>query len=409
MNSILNFYLESGFSIALLTLFYTLVLRQEKSFVFNRFYLISSVLLSLLIPFLRIDLDTIGSQTVGTTLLLDTVEFGNQLDQSTFLNPGLWIWLYTIVSSMLLFRIFYQVRKLLKHEGISVDHHDHRLITLRDSVEAYSFLNMIYLGDQIPEAERSAILAHERVHVMEKHSIDVLLFEIISAVLWINPIYYLLKRLARANHEFLADAHAVNGYNKEQYVKALASHAIQKQGLSLAHPFYTSSTLKRIKMIYRQNNKTMKIKQILPFGLAFALIVIFGCEDAAQQLSEQDDITAAKTISDYTMKDGAYDMVDVQPAPAGGMTEFYSYITQNLKYPTAAKEAGVEGRVFVQFILDESGNFKDVKAIKGIGSGCDKAAVEIVKNAPKWTPGLIDGKAVSVRMVLPISFHLGKG
>lgn len=105
--------------------------------------------------------------------------------------------------------------------------------------------------------------------------------------------------------------------------------------------------------------------------------------------------------------DEIFMVVEDQPEPQGGMGAFYEYVSKNLKYPSQARRMGIEGKVFVQFVVNTDGSLTDVKAIKGIGAGCDEAAVEVVKKAPKWKPGKQRGRAVRVRMVLPITFKLG--
>lgn len=105
--------------------------------------------------------------------------------------------------------------------------------------------------------------------------------------------------------------------------------------------------------------------------------------------------------------DEIFTIVEDQPAPKGGMGAFYEYVNKNIKYPSQARRMGVEGRVFVQFVVDKNGNLTDVQAVKGIGAGCDEEAVRVIKNAPKWKPGKQRGKAVRVRMILPITFKLG--
>jgi periplasmic protein TonB len=105
--------------------------------------------------------------------------------------------------------------------------------------------------------------------------------------------------------------------------------------------------------------------------------------------------------------DEVFTIVEDQPTPQGGMQAFYKYVGKNLKYPSQARRMGIEGRVFVQFIVDKDGSLNDVQVIKGIGAGCDDEAVRILKAAPKWKPGKQRGRPVRVRMVLPIQFKLG--
>ncbi|CAN5293369.1 hypothetical protein BH23BAC1_BH23BAC1_29250 [soil metagenome] len=101
-----------------------------------------------------------------------------------------------------------------------------------------------------------------------------------------------------------------------------------------------------------------------------------------------------------------FSIVEDQPQPQGGFEAFYKYIQKNMNYPAQARRMGVEGKVYVQFVVDKDGSLNEVQAIKGIGAGCDEEAVRVVKAAPKWKPGKQRGRAVKVRMVVPITFRL---
>lgn len=104
--------------------------------------------------------------------------------------------------------------------------------------------------------------------------------------------------------------------------------------------------------------------------------------------------------------DGVYTVVENQPEPQGGLKTFYQHIGNNMRYPQQARQAGIEGKVFVQFVVDEYGQITQTKVLKGIGGGCDEEAMRVLKEAPEWTPGTANGHAVSVKMVIPITFHL---
>jgi len=105
--------------------------------------------------------------------------------------------------------------------------------------------------------------------------------------------------------------------------------------------------------------------------------------------------------------DEIFTIVEDQPAPIGGMAAFYEYIGKKLKYPAQARRMGIEGKVFVEFVVDKDGSITSVKAIKGIGAGCDEEAIRVIQAAPKWKPGKQRGRPVKVRMILPITFKLG--
>ncbi|MCK5371843.1 MAG: energy transducer TonB, partial [Cyclobacteriaceae bacterium] len=93
-------------------------------------------------------------------------------------------------------------------------------------------------------------------------------------------------------------------------------------------------------------------------------------------------------------------------SPVGGIKAFYDFVGANLRYPPRALRMGLEGRVFVEFVVEKDGSLTDIKVVKGIGGGCDDEAVRVISLAPKWNPGKQRGNAVRVRMVLPIMFKL---
>ena len=101
-----------------------------------------------------------------------------------------------------------------------------------------------------------------------------------------------------------------------------------------------------------------------------------------------------------------HDIVESMPEFPGGIEAFYKYVADEMDYPSAARRMGIEGRVYVQFIIDKDGSITEVNAVRGIGAGCDEEAELVLENAPKWIPGKQRGRAVKVRMILPITFRL---
>ncbi|MEE0917892.1 MAG: energy transducer TonB [Bacteroidales bacterium] len=109
-----------------------------------------------------------------------------------------------------------------------------------------------------------------------------------------------------------------------------------------------------------------------------------------------------------SVDDEVFVVVEEQAEFPGGLDSMYAYIHKNLKYPEAAKEKGIEGRVFVSFIIEKDGLISNVKLLRGIGGDCDEAAVKMVKNMPKWKPAKQRGKPVRCQFTLPIKFELPK-
>jgi TonB family protein len=119
------------------------------------------------------------------------------------------------------------------------------------------------------------------------------------------------------------------------------------------------------------------------------------------------DITAHKTSELEMIGEEIFTVVDDQPEPVGGMQAYYEYVAKNLSYPEEARKLGIEGRVFIEFIVSKDGSITNVKCIKGIGDLCDSEAVRVISNSPAWIPGKQKGGNVNVRMILPITFKLG--
>jgi TonB family protein len=101
-----------------------------------------------------------------------------------------------------------------------------------------------------------------------------------------------------------------------------------------------------------------------------------------------------------------YQMVEKAPMPIGGMEEWISYINSNIQYPALANEIGIEGNVYVSFVVNREGQIQETQILRGIGGGCDEEALRLIKEAPDWTPGTQDGQDVNVRIRLPIKFKL---
>ena len=99
-------------------------------------------------------------------------------------------------------------------------------------------------------------------------------------------------------------------------------------------------------------------------------------------------------------------VVESMPKFPGGEVALHKYLAENIRYPEMAKESGIQGRVFVTFVIEKDGSVTDVKVLRGIGGGCDEEAVRVVKNMPKWTPGKQRGKPVRVQFNLPVKFTL---
>jgi protein TonB len=104
--------------------------------------------------------------------------------------------------------------------------------------------------------------------------------------------------------------------------------------------------------------------------------------------------------------DQVFTIVEEQATPVGGYEAFYKYIQKNLEYPRQAKRMNVQGKVFLEFIVDKDGSITNVNVVRGIGAGCDEEAKRILMESPKWKPAKQRGRAVKQKMTFPINFRL---
>jgi TonB family protein len=117
---------------------------------------------------------------------------------------------------------------------------------------------------------------------------------------------------------------------------------------------------------------------------------------------------AAQQGQDAPKDDKVFTFVERKPEFPGGEKALMEYLGNNIKYPRLAVEAGVEGRVYLSFVVDKAGNVENIKILRGIGYGCDEESLRVIKGMPKWTPGVQNDKAVKVQYTLPVVFKLDR-
>lgn len=100
--------------------------------------------------------------------------------------------------------------------------------------------------------------------------------------------------------------------------------------------------------------------------------------------------------------------LEVFPEFEGGMKAWAKFLQRNLRYPTMAQETGIQGKVFVSFVVEKDGSVSNVTLIKGIGGGCDEEALRVIKKSPKWKPGRQNNQQVRVRYQMPLSFTISQ-
>lgn len=134
-------------------------------------------------------------------------------------------------------------------------------------------------------------------------------------------------------------------------------------------------------------------------------------EDEIEIDVEADDDTEVEEYipveeADEAEEQTIFTVVESMPDFPGGDAARIKYLNENIKYPQMARESGIQGRVFVTFVVETSGAVTDVRILRGIGGGCDEEAIRVIKNMPNWIAGKQRGKPVRVQFNMPILFKL---
>ncbi|RZK50253.1 MAG: M56 family metallopeptidase [Pedobacter sp.] len=269
--SILYYLLEVNLYILLSYGLYKLWYQKETFYTHNRYYLILSTLFAFIFPFIQIG--WLNPQTLPSFTI-----FPEQVTPISYnFNFLTWIFgAYLLISIFLLAILIAKVRKLItlaKYAEYGEDK-SYKIVFIPEEKVAYSFFNTLYIHPQL--IQESSVLEHEKVHIYQKHSIDVLFFEILQIVCWFNPIVYLLKNEIKLIHEYLADANCTKNENrKHAYAMFLIENSFRVQTASLSNQLFNQSLL-RNRIIMLNKKKTTgfaRFRILLSFPLAMLMLV----------------------------------------------------------------------------------------------------------------------------------------
>lgn len=404
----INYLIElSGVHIALI-LGYWFFLRNEQQYSKMRSYLIASTLLALAVPLVRLPALSFGGNEPATLVGVTSLEAIVTVPATTSFkwNYDMLLWIYLGVSALFLIKLVNSILQLMLLERKSVRErvHDLYICKVPGIRGSFTFFNRIFLGEEIDEDHKDydAIVRHEKAHVSLGHSYDVVFFELFKVCFWWIPTAWFINREIRKIHEYQADACALKSCDVEQYTSAVIRSTLKSHGLGLASSFHGSFILKRLMAMEQPARNLRPWKLITLSALCITLFVVFACREDPEQGATKNDARNSEQQGDI------YVVVESLPEFEGGMDALNAYVASELEYPQQARRMGIEGRVDVQFVVEKDGSLSDVKAVKGIGAGCDAEAVRVVQSAPRFKPGMQRGKAVRVRMEMPILFQLDK-
>ena len=308
-----------GFQLVFLII-YDLFLSRETFFQWNRAYLIGTYMLSLVLPWIKIEAfkDSVPERYLVYPEYLWGVSDAATIVGSDGMQDGLSLEQYILVAGMLVAAVClgYKIWKLnqLWNQGTVIPFKDFTQILISDSLIAFSFFKSIFLGDKITEKDRHSIIAHELVHIRQRHTYDLLFFELMRVVGWFNPLVYVFQSRTSELHEFIADSQA-SKHGKAEQCELLLSQAFQTQHISFINQFYTSSLIKkRIVMLTKKKSLNIwKLKYLALVPMVVGMLIYSSCErDAYENGGLNDSITVGdvenlteteeKTIFDRLIK-----------------------------------------------------------------------------------------------------------
>lgn len=270
----------------LFILFYRVFMQNEKMFWLNRFYLLLTLILSVIIPFIPIDISS--KQEVLRVIPVEklNIETTTEIATSTLNNDLIFKLIYTLyalVSLVLVLRFTWNLLRILKRaksaNGISND--GYKLVLLQEDIAPHSFLNYVFVNKS--DNLEQEVLKHELAHVRQRHSLDVIFIELFKIVFWFNPVFYWYKNYILLNHEFLADAEVLKSTNTSIYQNIILSRATQRICQGVSNSFNYSATKKRLNIMKMEKSPVREFtKCILMLSFSFAVVFGFGRRVEAQ-------------------------------------------------------------------------------------------------------------------------------
>ena len=484
---------------------YRLLLRREHCLSVNRFFLLATLGLSLLLPLVHPQVAVVAPSAMGgggyllelpapgqyapvsvvpQPVVGDNVTVARSLDVWTVLGVIYWA---GVVVSVLLLAVRYGVlwHKLRRYTYVRQGRY--RVAVTDDEEPSFSFFRYIVVGrGGMSDAELQQVLCHERLHAAQGHSWDRLAVQTVCCLLWFDPFVWLYERDLCEVHEYLADEAVLRQGDEGSYKRYLALLYCQISGMKyvpIVNSFHFSTIKKRITMMKQPKSHKGWVKALAALPVA-ALLLFANCKnqepaqeqavipdgqylvspftdtyrdgqlverefmgvllpleeldkhkvfaDSAEAARYSDRLVvegkAVRTVSMVNLNDSAaarwYDVAWADDRAAlswwdeedsgkfklaeypGGLEAMSSYIAKSVVYPEKAKADGVQGKVYVQFVVEPDGSVGDVTVLRGVGGECDDEALRVVKSMPKWQPATFKGNPVRSKYVIPIYYTL---
>ena len=440
-------------------LVYKLLLSRETFFGFNRAVLLGMAAVSLLLPLVHFTVEDAPAAAGGFVVVEDIVMQAVAEDAPAFTVTVAQVCFLIYVAGVAFFLCrevwsLFSLRRMIRGgRHVSTDG-GVNVVVVSGDVSPFSWMGNIVISEKDYADSPEYILVHERAHVAARHSVDILLCDLLIVFQWFNPAAWLLKAELQCVHEYEADSRVLaSGVNASDYQLLLIRKAVGDKLFSMANNLNQSSLKKRITMMLKKkSNPWIRARMLVAVPVAAVAVVAFAtpkAESLSNVIESESDalvsrvvpavkaqaaeplpvVTAApataaepvQAVADAQPKadapeavvpdgdDKVYDIVEQQPEFPGGPSAMAKWLGDNIKYPAEAAKKGIEGRVIVQFVVGSDGTVGNVNIMRGVDPLLDKEAVRVINAMPKWTPGKQDGKPVAVKYTIPVTFRQDGG
>ena len=288
--------------LGILLVFYHLLLEKEKMHHFNRFYLLLSVILSMVIPFITFEIEAVNPKNLQLPFVVSESIEGGTLTETNFIHwERILLIFYAMISALLTIRFTKNLYQLLNKANSNprISYQGAQLILVEDEILPHSFWNYIFVNKEQFENDKieKELFTHELAHIRQKHTFDVLLLEVFQILFWFNPLLVWTKKTVQLNHEFLADEHVISSYNNiSRYQYLLLDKASWNNTYYLASNLNYSLTKKRLLKMKTQNSRVTEIlKKIAVIPIVAGLVVVFSTKVEAQDTNKT---TVVKEVSE---------------------------------------------------------------------------------------------------------------
>lgn len=292
MTSLLFYLIQVIVSSGILYLYYQVFLRNKRFHQYNRFFLLGTVIVSIIIPFLRIPVyfshEESASSIVARTLTIlgpsnEEIPLiggdSNSSGISSYFTIDLIYCFYALIALLAFGRIIIGLVRIksLGNRNPAKKLGNIFFINTNDSNAPFSFFNRLFWHRDIElnSEKGEQIFRHELFHIRQRHSVDIVFLEIVSMIFWINPFFHLIRKEIRAIHEFLADRYALDKCEQWNYAETLLMHALQTKQ-SLVNPFFHNQIKRRIAMITNPKKTSHQyLRKVLVLPVAAVIVTLF--------------------------------------------------------------------------------------------------------------------------------------